>query len=183
MNSKYPCKWRYFQSDIILLCVMCYLNYLLIYRNLEEMMLERGLKVEHTTVYQWVQMYTPKLDKRCQVYLRPTNNLWLLDESYIKVKCRWKYLYRVLDSEINTLEFLLGAKWDSRATERFFLKALKTTHKTIHRESLTLTKMRLSLKLSMRNARSREHNRFKVELTKRMLVSALREVTGSRVKV
>lgn len=59
MNPKYPFKWRYFQSDIILLCVWWYLRYPLSYRNLEEMMLEQGLRVNHTTVYRWVQAYAP----------------------------------------------------------------------------------------------------------------------------
>ncbi len=128
MNPKYPFKWRHFQSDIILLCVRWYLRYPLSYRNLEEMMLERGLTVDHTTVYRWVQVYAPQLDKRCRPHLKPTNDSWRVDETYIKVKGEWKYLYRAVDSEGNTLDFMLSAKRDARAAERFFRKAMNATH-------------------------------------------------------
>lgn len=128
MNSKHPFKWRHFQSDIILLCVRWYLRYPLSYRNLEEMMLERGLTVDHTTVYRWVQAYAPELDKRCRPYLRPTLDSWRVDETYIEVKGEWKYLYRAVDSQGNTLDFMLSAKRDARAAERFFRKALNTSH-------------------------------------------------------
>jgi transposase-like protein len=92
------------------------------------MMLERGLTVNHTTVYRWVQAYALELDKRCRPYLRPTNDSWRVDETYIEVKGEWKYLYRAVDSEGNTLDFMLSAKRDTRAAERFFRKALKSTH-------------------------------------------------------
>ena len=71
-------------SEIILLCVRWYLRYPLSYRNLSEMMLERGLTVDHTTVYRWVQAYAPELDKRCRSHLRPTNDSWRVDETYIE---------------------------------------------------------------------------------------------------
>ncbi len=92
MNPKHPFKWRHFQSEIILLCVRWYLRYPLSYRHLEEMMLERGLLVDHTTVYRWVQAYAPELDKRCRVHLKTTNDSWRVDETYIEVKGEWKYL-------------------------------------------------------------------------------------------
>ncbi len=74
MNPNHPFKWRHFQSQIILLCVRWYLRYPLSYRNLEEMMMERGLTVDHSTVYRWIQAYAPELDKRCRPYLKPTND-------------------------------------------------------------------------------------------------------------
>ena len=80
MNPKHPFKWRHFQSDIIFLCVRWYLRYPLSYRHLEEMMMERGLTVNHSTVYRWVQAYAPELDKRCRSHLRPTNDSWRVDE-------------------------------------------------------------------------------------------------------
>ncbi len=128
MNPKHPFKWRHFQSEIILLCVRWYLLYPLSYRNLEEMMLERGLSVDQTTVYRWVQAYAPELDKRCRPHLRPTNDSWRVDETYIEVKGEWKYLYRAVDSEGNTLDFMLSAKRDAQAAKRFFRKALKSSH-------------------------------------------------------
>ena len=128
MNPKHPFKWRHFQSDIIFLCVRWYLRYPLSYRHLEEMMMERGLTVNHSTVYRWVQAYAPELDKRCRSHLRPTNDSWRVDETYIKVKGEWKYLYRAVDSQGNTLEFMLSAKRDARAAERFFRKAINAAH-------------------------------------------------------
>lgn len=128
MNPKYAFKWRHFQSDIILLCVRWYLRYPLSYRHVEEMMVERGLKIDHTTVYRWVQAYSPELDKRCRPYLRPTNGSWRVDETYIEVKGKWKYLYRAVDSEGNTLDFMLSTKRDARAAKRFFRKALNASH-------------------------------------------------------
>jgi transposase, IS6 family len=74
MTEQHPFKWRHFQADIILLCVRWYLRYSLSYRDLEEMMLERGLYVDHTTIYRWVQRYAPELDKRCRPYLKACND-------------------------------------------------------------------------------------------------------------
>jgi transposase-like protein len=128
MNPKHSFKWRHFQSEIILLCVRWYLRYPLSYRNLSEMMLERGLTVDHTTVYRWVQAYAPELDKRCRPHLKATNDSWRVDETYIEVKGEWKYLYRAVDSEGNTLDFMLSAKRDARAAERFFRQAINASH-------------------------------------------------------
>ena len=91
-------------------------------------MLERGLTVDHTTVYRWIQAYAPELDKRCRPHLRETNDSWRVDETYIEVKGEWKYLYRAVDSAGNTLDFMLSAKRDAGAAERFFRKALNSTH-------------------------------------------------------
>ena len=130
MSQRNPFKWRHFEAEIILLCVRWYLRYALSYRDLEEMMLERGLSVDHTTLYRWVQHYAPELDKRCRPYLKTTNDSYRVDETYIKVKGEWKYLYRAVDSEGNTIDFLLCARRDARAAERFFRKALRAVHTT-----------------------------------------------------
>ena len=89
-------------------------------------MLERGLSVDHTTLYRWVQHYAPELDKRCRPCLKTTKDSYRVDETYIKVKGEWKYLYRAVDSEGNTIDFLLCAKRDARAAERLFRKAFKS---------------------------------------------------------
>ena len=120
-----PFKWRHHQSEIILLCVRWYLRYSLSYRDLEEMMNERGLSVDHTTIYRWVQAYAPELEKRCRPHLRPTNDSYRVDETYIKVKGAWKYLYRAVDSTGQTIDFMLSARRDKRAAKRFFRKMLK----------------------------------------------------------
>jgi IS6 family transposase len=127
MDNSTPFKWRHFEAEIILLCVRWYLRYALSYRDLEEMMLERGLQVDHTTIYRWVQRYAPELEKRCRPHLKACNDSWRVDETYIKVKKVWMYLYRAVDSEGNTLEFLLSATRDAEAAKRFFVKALHSS--------------------------------------------------------
>ena len=128
MNSSFPFKWRHYQSEVILLCVRWYLSYPLSYRQVAEMVNERGMEVDHTTVFRWVQEYSPEIDKRFRPHLRPTNDSWREDETYIKVKGKDKYLYRAVDSQGNTLDFLLTAKRDAKAAKRFFRKTLKAVH-------------------------------------------------------
>jgi len=127
MSNPTPFKWRHFEAEIILLCVRWYLCYALSYRDLEEMMLERGLHVDHTTIYRWVQRYAPEIDKRSRPHLKATTDSWRVDETYIKVKKVWMYLYRAVDSDGNTLEFLLSPTRDAQAAKRFFVKALHST--------------------------------------------------------
>jgi transposase, IS6 family len=91
------------------------------------MMRERGLHVDHTTIYRWVQHYAPELEKRCRPHLKACNDSWRVDETYIKIKKAWMYFYRAVDSEGNTLEFLLSATRDAEAATRFFVKALHST--------------------------------------------------------
>ncbi len=128
MNSKQPFKWKHFQGEIILLCVRWYLRYGLSYRNLAEIMLERGLSVDHTTIYRWVMIYAPEIEKRSRKYLKPTNDSWRVDETYLKVKGKWKYLYRAVDSSGQTIEFMFSAKRDKQAAKRFLKKVLKARH-------------------------------------------------------
>ena len=91
-------------------------------------MQERGVEVDHSTINRWVLKYAPELDKRIRPHLRSTNDSWRVDETYIKVKGQWKYLYRAVDSEGNTLDFLLRAKRDATAAERFLRKTLNASH-------------------------------------------------------
>ena len=128
MNPKQPFKWRHFRQEIILLNIRWYLRYPLSYRNLEEMMLERGLSVDHSTIGRWVLAYAPEIDERTRRHLKLTNDSWKVDETYIKVNGDWKYLYRAVDSEGNTLDFMLSAKRDKKAASRFFKKVLKARH-------------------------------------------------------
>jgi transposase, IS6 family len=125
MTTQTPFKWRHFQADIILLCVRWYLRYALSYRDLEEIMVERGLHVDHTTIYRWVQKYAPELEKRSRPHLKACNDSWKVDETYIKIKKMWMYLYRAVDSQGNTIEFLLSPTRDAEAAKRFFVKALQ----------------------------------------------------------
>jgi transposase, IS6 family len=89
------------------------------------MMEERNLTVDHTTIYRWVQRYAPELDKRSRPHLRPTNDSCRVDETYVKIKGKWYYLYRALDSTGQTIDFMLSARRDTKAAKRFFRKMLK----------------------------------------------------------
>ncbi len=103
MSTQTLFKGRHFQADIILLNVRWYCRYALSYRDLEEMMQEREIEVDHATINRWVLKYASELDKRIRPYLRPTNDSWRVDETYIKVKGEWKYLYRTVGLPGNTL--------------------------------------------------------------------------------
>jgi transposase, IS6 family len=104
--------------------VRWYLRYSLSYRDLEEIILERGLQVDHTTIYCWVQRYAPELERRCRPSLKATTDSWRVDGTSIKVKKEWMYLYRAVDSQGHTLEFLLSPTRDAEAAKCFFVKAL-----------------------------------------------------------
>lgn len=95
-----PFKWRYYESEIILLCVRWYLRYALSYRDLEGMMTERGLSVVHTTIYRWVQHHAPEIDRRSRPFLKQTKASWRVDETYVKVRGKRMYLYRAVDSTV-----------------------------------------------------------------------------------
>ena len=114
-----------FERDIILTSVRWYLAYPLSYRNLEEMLAERGVDVDHSSVYRWVQKFTPQLEAAFRKgKKRPVGTSWRMDETYIKVKGQWKYLYRAVDKEGQTIDFLLTAHRDKKAARRFFKKAI-----------------------------------------------------------
>jgi IS6 family transposase len=121
-------KWRHFQADIIPCAVRWYLRYALSYRDVEELLQERGVRVDHTTVFRWVQRYAPELEKRCRPLLKATNDSYRVDETYIKIKKRWYYLYRAVDSTGATLDFMLSATRDADAAERFFRKVFQASH-------------------------------------------------------
>ncbi|MED4286637.1 IS6 family transposase [Priestia megaterium] len=121
-------KWKHYQPDIILLTVRWYLRYNLSFRDLVEMMEERGLSIAHTTIMRWVHQYGRELDERVRRHLKPINDSWRVDETYIKVKGQWMYLYRAVDSEGNTIDFYLSKPRDHRAAKRFFKKALWSFH-------------------------------------------------------
>ena len=119
-------KGHRFEKNIILLCVRWYLAYPLSYRNLEEMMRERGIEVDHSNIYRWVQKFTPQLEASFRKgKKRPMGKSWRMDETYIKIKGQWKYLYRAVDKNGQTIDFLLTAHRDKKAALRFFKKAVR----------------------------------------------------------
>jgi transposase, IS6 family len=121
-------KWRHFEADIILCAVRWYLRYALSYRDVEELLRERGVWVDHTTVYRWVQRDAPELDGRCRPLLRATNDSYRVDETSIKIKTQWHYLYRAVDSTGATLDFMLSTTRDADAAARFFRRVLQASH-------------------------------------------------------
>src|ERR1700745_3445628 len=102
-------KWRQTAPELLLFAVRWYLRYSLSLRDVEELLAERGLKADHTTVWRWVQRYGPELEQRLRRHLKPTNKSWRVDETYVRVKGRWCYLYRAIDSTGATNDFLLSA--------------------------------------------------------------------------
>jgi putative transposase len=115
-------KGSHFERDIILWGVRWYVAYPISYRQLEEMMEERGVEVDHSTVNRWVLKYVPLLEQAFYRRKRPVGVSWRLDETYVRIKGKWKYLYRAVDKAGDTVDFLLTAKRDRRAALRFLRK-------------------------------------------------------------
>jgi IS6 family transposase len=130
-QNKSSFKWRHFEPSLILLCVRWYCRYQLSYRDVEEMMRERGLDVDHSTVFRWVQRYAPEINKRVRQHLKMSGTSYRVDETYIKVGKTCKYLYRAVDKEGQTIEFMLSAKRDVSAAKRFFKKMMRAEHRRL----------------------------------------------------
>jgi putative transposase len=117
-------KGRHHQQDMILQCVRWYVAYSLSYRDLEELMQERGHVVDHSTIQRWVVHYAPRIEKAFRKNKKRTGLRWRMDETYIKVKGEWKYLYRAVDKQGKTIDFLLAARRDRNAARRFLNKTI-----------------------------------------------------------
>lgn len=117
-------KGSQFEREIILWGVRWYVAYPISYRQLEEMMKERGVEVDHSNLNRWVLKYAPALESSFRQYKRPVGDSWRMDKTYINVKGKWKYLYRAVDKFGATVDFLLTAKRDRKAALRFLRKAI-----------------------------------------------------------
>jgi len=118
-------KRLHYPVDIMAQCVRWYLAYSLSLRNLEEIMAERGIVLDHSTLHRWVIRLVPLLDKAFRRHKRTIGQRWRMDETYIKIKGQWKYLYRAVDTDGKTIDSLLTAKRDAAAALRFFRKAIR----------------------------------------------------------
>ncbi|MGF9762748.1 IS6 family transposase [Microvirga sp. 0TCS3.31] len=118
-------KGRHFDRSVILLCVRWYLAYNLSLRNLEEMMAERGISVDHATIHRWIVRYSPELLKRFNARKRAVTARWHVDETYIRARGQWRYLYRAIDSHGDTVEFWFSERRSLAAGKRFLSKTLK----------------------------------------------------------
>lgn len=126
-----------FPAEVILWAVRWYLRFPVSYRDLELMLADRGVEVDHTTMYRWVQRFAPELEKRVRRHLRPCRGPWHVDETYIRVGGEWRYLYRAVDGIGQTIDFMLSAKRDKKAAERFFRQALGRANTRHPREVVT----------------------------------------------
>jgi transposase-like protein len=132
-------KGRQFTAEVILWAVRWYLMFPISYRDLGLMLQDRGVEIAHTTLFRWVQVYAPEIEKRIRPHLRASNGSWRVDETYVRVKGRWMYLYRAVDSRRQTIDFLLSANRDAEAAKRFFRKALGQPH-TVNPRTITVDK-------------------------------------------
>ena len=132
-------KGRHFTSEVILWALRWYLAFPISYRDLSSMLLDRGIAVDHTTLFRWVQAYVAKLEQRVRRHLRLCTGSWRVDETYIKIKGAWTYLYRAVDSLGQTIDFLLSAQRNAAAAKRFFRKAFAQPH-TVNPRTITVDK-------------------------------------------
>jgi transposase, IS6 family len=119
-------KRRRFPVQIILLCVRWYCKYGISYCDLAEMMQERGVAVDPSTLFRWVQRYAPEIEKRIRRYQGPRSVSWRVDETYVWVGGKWKYLFRAVDKQGQLIDFMLADRRNTRAAYRFLRKALMT---------------------------------------------------------
>lgn len=119
-------KGSHYPKSVILYAVFFYVRYGVSYRDLEEIMAERGVDVDHATLNRWVVKLSPQIAATAQTRKKPTAISWRMDETYIKVRGKWTYLYRAVDRDGQTLDFILSERRDTAAARRFFKCAVGT---------------------------------------------------------
>ncbi len=155
-------KWKHFSEEIIIQSVYWYLKYSLSYRDVQELLSERGIEVCHTTIYRWLIEFSPLITTKIKKKVRKTNDSWRVDETYVKVNGQWTYLYRAIDSKGNTLDFMLSKRRNKKATIKFFKKILGNES---HRKPRAITTDKysaypISLK-SIKTFKRTEHRQIK----------------------
>src|SRR5215216_5724380 len=116
-----------FPSEVIVLAVRWYLRFGLSYRDLEELLAERGIQVDHVTIYRWVQRFTPLLTEAARPCRHAVGDRWQVDETYVKVAGQWRYVYRAIDQFGQVIDVFVSARRDAKAARRFFEQAIGTT--------------------------------------------------------
>jgi IS6 family transposase len=122
--SSAPAGYR-FQREVIAVAVRWYLRYGLSYRDVEELLRERGIEVDHVTVYRWVQTFTPEFIDVARPARHATGDRWFVEQTYVKVAGRWTYLYRTIDQHGQVVDVLVSQRRDARAARTFFTRALR----------------------------------------------------------
>ena len=144
-SSTRPCSWLpaksafagfRFPAEVIVVAVRWYLRYNLSYRDVEELLVERGVEVDHVTIYRWVQRFTPLLAEAARFCRRSPGDRWFVDETYVKVNGVWRYVYRAVDQYGQVVDVLVSARRDADAARRFFRRALSVL-KVMPREVVT----------------------------------------------
>jgi putative transposase len=125
-------KGAHFPQDIILMGVRWYVAYPLSYRHVEELMEERGVPIDHATIQRWVVKYSPYLEEAFHRRKRPVGHSWRMDETYIRVKGKWRYLYRAVDKSGQTIDFLLTEHRDTEVALRFLTQAIRRPRSPRH---------------------------------------------------
>src|SRR5918993_1174618 len=119
-----------FPPDVIIVAVRWYLRFGLSYRDVEELLAERGIKVDHVTIYRWVQRFTPLLAEAARPCRHVVGDHWQVDETYVKVAGRWRYVYRAIDQFGQVIDVFMSTHRDAAAARRFFKQAITTTKVT-----------------------------------------------------
>jgi transposase-like protein len=119
-----------FPRDVIVVAVRWYLRFGLSYRDVEELLTERGIRVDHVTIYRWVQRFTPLLAEVARPCRHAVGDRWQVDETYVKVAGRWRYVYRAIDQFGQVIDVFVSARRDARAARRFFQRAISATKVT-----------------------------------------------------
>jgi len=115
-----------FPAEVIVVAVRWYLRYGLSYRDVEELLVERGVEVDHVTVFRWVQRFTPLLADAARFCRHSPGDRWFVDETYVKVNAVWRYVYRAVDQYGQVIDVLVSARRDAQVARRFFRRALAT---------------------------------------------------------
>jgi transposase-like protein len=164
-------KGRHFDAEIMVLCVRWYLQYKLSSRDLAEMMPERRISVAPSTILRWVQRYAPEFEKRWNRFARPVGGSWRVDETYVKIRGRWTYLYRAVDARGKTVDFRLSPKRDVPAAKAFSRKAFKA-HGRVGRAMTNYLNARKIF----------DHPRFAQPLRVQLREHAEHVIEGTRIK-
>jgi len=188
-------KGRHFDQEIVVLCVRWYLSFKLSFRDLVAMMSERGIGIAHTTILRWVQHYTAEFQKRWERYARSVGGSWRMDETYIRVKGEWMYLYRAVDKAGKTVDFYLSRKRDVNAAKAFLRKAMKgqriptkitlDAYAASHRAVAELKasgelpkRVRVRTSKYLNNTIEQDHRRVKQRLRPMLGLKSFRTATG-----